>query len=66
MKLIILSHSRHYDGLFDVDAIVENKKVYTFTLTSEYDYEKVRSLCRRKKFGSALNYLKKFNQRREE
>ena len=64
MKLTILSHIRHYDGLIDVDVVVDSIKVYTFTLASEYDYEKVEALCRRKKPGSALNYLKRFNQRR--
>jgi len=67
MKLTILSHVRQCDGLYDVDVLVaESNKVYSFTLASEFDLKKAISLCRRRKYGQAMNHLKCVNSRKEE
>lgn len=66
MKLTILSHARQFDGLIDLDVIVDHKetrKVYSFTLASEFDLRKAVSLCRRRKYGQTMNFLKQNNQR---
>lgn len=61
MQLMIWSQVQHFDGLIDVDVSI-NKKIYSFTLTSEYILDKVQKLIRQKCPGKALNLLKENNQ----
>jgi len=67
MKLTILSHVRQFDGLIDVDVLIgQSDKVYSFTLASEFDLKKAIALCRRRKYGQTMNFLKQNNRREKE
>lgn len=61
-KLTIISHVRHPSGMFIVDALVD-EKIYTFELASEFDLRKAVQLCRRRKYGQAMNHLKQVNRK---
>ena len=60
MKLMILSQVRHCDGLIDLDIRIDQGKVYSFTLASDYDLQTILKIKRRQP-GRAFNFLKKHN-----
>ena len=59
MKLLVLSILKDFFGLRDVTVRVNDKKDYTFTLTSNHAVEEFMEILKYHP-GKALNYLKKY------
>ena len=57
MILIVTQIKKDWTGMIDVTVLVNNKKEYTFTLTSEQDLEEFERL-RVHNPGRAFNFLK--------
>jgi len=58
MKIFIVSVMKDWTGLIDVTVRVNGKKDYTFTLSSQFDFEEFERLLKHNP-GKALNWLKK-------
>lgn len=65
MKLIIVSIAKDWTGLIDLTVRVNEKKDYTFTLSSQYDLDEFERLLKHNP-GKALNWLKKVKIKEEE
>ena len=57
MKLFVSSIVKNFTGLIDVTVVVNGKKEYTFTLSSQYDLDEFERLLKHNP-GKALNWLK--------
>lgn len=57
MKLFVSSIVKDFTGLIDVTVVVNGKKEYTFTLSSQYDLDEFERLLKHNP-GKALNWLK--------
>ena len=57
MKLFVSSIKRDWTGLIDVDVVINSKKEYTFTLSSQFDLGEFERLALHNP-GKALNWLK--------
>ena len=58
LTLLLASTTRDYFGVHEVEVLI-NGKSYTYPLSSESAVEEVEGLIRKKKFGKALQLLKK-------
>ena len=58
MKLFVSSIKKDWTGLIDVTVVINSKKEYTFTLSSQFDLEEFERLVLHNP-GKALNWLKK-------
>jgi hypothetical protein len=68
LKIIIESASKEFNGTISVSIILikdGKRKPYPYLLPSQYDLERAEKLCRRRKYGTALNLLKKRNIKTE-
>jgi len=64
MKLFVSSVERDWTGLIDVSIVINNKKEYTFTLSSQFDLEEFERLTLHNP-GKALNWLKQVKIKNE-
>lgn len=64
MKLFVLSVERDWTGLIDVSIVINNKKEYTFILSSQFDFEEFERLALHNP-GKALNWLKQVKIKNE-
>lgn len=64
MKLFVSSVVKDFTGLIDVTVVVNGKKEYTFTLSSQYDLDEFERLLKHNP-GKALNWLKKVKINKE-
>lgn len=64
MKLFVSSVKRDWTGLIDISIVINNKKEYTFTLSSQFDLEEFERLALHNP-GKALNWLKQVNIKNE-
>ena len=58
MRIFIVSVVKDWTGSIDVTVRVNGKKDYTFTLSSQFDFEEFERLLKHNP-GRALNWLKK-------
>ena len=61
MKIILESITENYDGLIDVSIILTKddfQKSYSYTIKSKKIIQDCEKLCRKRKYGAALNLLK--------